>query len=42
MAFTFIHIVFLKPFAQTTLVQTLGRSTTMEGDGIVFVMDDMA
>jgi hypothetical protein len=42
MAFTFIHSVFPKPIAHTTLVQTLGRSTTMKGDGIIFAIDDIA
>jgi hypothetical protein len=42
MAFTLIHNVFPKPFAHTTLGQTLGRSTTMKGDGIILVINDIA
>ncbi len=41
MAFTLIHSVFFKPFAHTTLVQTLGKSTTMKGDGIILAVDDI-
>jgi hypothetical protein len=42
MAFTLIHNVFLKPSSHTKLVQTLGKSTTMKGDGIILVIDDIA